>query len=156
MAKRIVPIVIIMAMALLASTIMAQQMGLEQEAEDRRFEASELLGELNSRDFESQDARISLDDANSAFDAGMSFYDNQEWQNAIDFFNDAIFLGGQAVAYEEAGENIDEQPDMGIPLGGEIDIDSIGQGVSSDDFPMLMGIIFISIFVVLPVTYKLV
>jgi len=139
---------------MLATSVFAQQTGLEQEAEDRRSEASELLGELNSRNWESQTAMEKLEQANNAFDEGMNFYDNQEWQNAIDSFNDTIYLGGEAVAYEEAGEII-EDIDLGIPWG-EVDIESIGQGVRSSDFPILMGLIFVSVFVILPVTYKLV
>ena len=155
MAKRYVPIIIIMVFTLLAASVLAQQGGLEQVAEDKRFEASELLGELNSRNWENQDAMDSLNQANDAFDGGMGFYDNQEWQNAINFFNDAISLGEEAIVYEEAGDVID---DMGldIPWGDGVDIESIGQGVRSADFPILMGIIFISIFVIMPVTYYLV
>ena len=147
--------IIIMALALLAASVMAQQSGIEQEAEDRRFEASELLSELNARDWDSQDAMGSLDSANNAFDEGMTFFNNQAWQAAIVSFNDAINLGNDAIAYQDAEDLIDDM-DSGIPWGGEIDINDIGQGVRASDFPMLMGMVLISIFIILPVTYYLV
>ena len=60
------------------------------------------------------------------------------------------------MALEEAGEITEEQLDLGIPWGGEIDIDKIGQGINSDDLGVLIGMILISVFVIMPVTYKLV
>ena len=155
MAKKLVPFIILLAFAMLAASVLAQQAGLEQMAEDKRFEASTLLTELNGRNFENQDAQESLMQANNAFDEGMMFFDNQDWQTAIDSFDNAIYLGGEAVVREEAGEIMDEIG-LDIPWGDGIDIESIGQGVHPADLPILWGVIIVSIFVIMPVTYYLV
>ena len=152
MAKRFIPIIIMLALVMLAASVLAQQTGIQQEAEEKRFQASELLGELNNRDFENQDARESLMRANDAFDQGMTFYNNEAWLAAIDSFNDAIYLGGEAIVFEE-DIDIGEITGLDLPWGDEMDLDGIGQGVQQADLPILWGIIFVSIFVILPVTY---
>ena len=152
MAKRFIPIIIMLALVILAASVLAQQTGIQQEAEEKRFQASELLGELNNRDFENQDARESLMRANDAFDQGMTFYNNEAWLAAIDSFNDAIYLGGEAIVFEE-DIDIGEITGLDLPWGDEMDLNGIGQGVQQADLPILWGIIFVSIFVILPVTY---
>ncbi len=153
MVKRFfIPIMVLLAIAILAASAVAQQTGLEQEAEDRRIVASTLLDELNARTFNSSSAQDSLMLANNAFDDGMQFYDSGNWQAAIDSFDNASYLGGEAVAYEEVGDVIG----LDFPWGDGIDLDDIGQGVRSSDFPILLGIIFVSVFIILPVTYVMV
>ena len=152
MAKRFIPIIIMLALVILAASVLAQQTGIQQEAEEKRFQASELLGELNNRDFENQDARESLMRANDAFDQGMTFYNNEAWLAAIDSFNDAIYLGGEAIVFEE-DIDIGEITGLDLPWGDEMDLNGIGQGVQQADLPILWGIIFVSIFVILPFKY---
>ena len=153
MAKRLfVPIIIILALAMLTASVLAQQTGIQQEAEEKRFQASELLGELNARDFESQDARNSLMQANDAFDQGMTFYENEAWLAAIDSFDDAIYLGGEAIIIEE-DIDIGEITGLDLPWGDGMDLDGIGQGVHPADLPILIGFILMTVFIVLPVTY---
>jgi len=151
------PIIIMLALTLLATSVLAQQSGLEKTAEEKQFEASTLLGELNAREFENPNAQESLMQANNAFDEGMTFFESGSWQNAIESFDNAIYLGGEAVVFEEAEDiDIGEVTGLDMPWGEGIDLENVGTGVKSSDFTMLMGIIFISIFIILPVTYYLV
>ena len=94
--------------------------------------------------------------AQNAYEEGMGFYNAGEWENAIQSFDNAIYNGEEALTLEGVDDAMDEiGPD--IPnIGDGIDIDSIGQGVRPSDLPLLWGIIIISVFVIIPVTYKLV
>ncbi len=154
MSMSCMPAIAILCLVLVSSTTLAQTT-IEQEAFDKQMDASNLLGDLNSRYWENGDAIDYLSQANDQYSQGLSHMDNQEWQDAKDSFEQAIYLGGEAVAHEESVEIIDDSG-MGIPWGDGIDLESIGQGVRESDFPLLIGIVLVSVFVILPVTYRLV
>lgn len=158
MAKRfIVPIILMLAFTLLASTVLAQVSPEEEEANQKRMAAEQLLNDLDARDFESQSARDSLEQAHTVYDEGMMAFMMGDWNASIERFDNAIYLGGEAMAYEEASDiDIGEVTGIDLPWGEGVDIEGIGQGVRSSDFNILLGIILVSVFIVLPVTYKLI
>ena len=146
---------VIMTFCLFAATALAQS-GPEDLANQRRTDAELLLNELNDMGFENQNAIDTLEQANNAYNSGMTAFLEGNWQEATDRFEEAIQLGGDAEAIEMAGDIVDQEIDLDLPWGDSIDLEEIGQGVRSSDFPILLGLIFVSIFIILPVTYRLV
>lgn len=157
MVRKAFPLVILAALVLLAVSASAQ-MSPQEEASQMMFAAESALNNVWGMEFESQAAIDARNNAQSAYDDGVMFYNMNNWQDAIDRFNNSIYLSGEAVAYEEASNiDIGDATGLDLPWGEDfVDFDDIGQGVRESDFPMLMGIIFISVFIVLPITYRLV
>lgn len=127
----------------------------------KRDEAINVISNVNSMYFESEEAANRADEANFAFNDAESYYNMNDWDNAISMYDQAINFGNEAIALEN-----DYDPSSGSSGGDDsggifgdggtsIDWNSIDVGIPAGATTLLFLALLIGTIVVMPVVYFL-
>ena len=124
------------------------------EAQTKRGEAINAIDELNTWKFESQEANDRAQQAHDAFNNAENFFNAQDYDNAITEYDNAITWASEAIDIEQGHDpGGNGNGDGGWSFDASVDWDSIGTGVSSGGFMMLIVITLISTLVAMPLIY---